>query len=182
MEGTDGDGNCVCFPYDVLLGILRRLPCHTLAKSRRVCHAWRIIIDAHNLLLLPMVFFDVTIGGAPAGRIVMEHFAKDVPKTAENFRTLCTSENGVDKSGKPLHYKGSAFHRVIPGFMCQGGDIIRGNGLGGESIYGMISMANAGPNTNSSHFFICTVPCSWLNGKHVVFGGVIVGMAVVIIF
>ncbi|VAI63452.1 unnamed protein product [Triticum turgidum subsp. durum] len=194
MEGTHGDGNGVCFPYDVLLDILRRLPCHAIAKSRHVCRAWRTLVDAHNFLLLPTVFFDVTIGGAPAGRIVMRLFAKDVPKTAENFRALCTGEKGVGRSGKPLHYKGSAFHRVIPGFMCQGSGITRGNGLGGESIYGgdfpdekfvykhmpgMISMANAGPNTNSSHFFISTVPCPWLDGKHVVYGEVIVGMAVV---
>lgn len=84
----------------------------------------------------PRVFFDMTIGGAPAGRIVFELFADKVPKTAENFRALCTGEKGIGRSGKPLHYKGSAFHRVIPNFMCQGGDFTRGNGTGGESIYG----------------------------------------------
>ena len=84
----------------------------------------------------PRVFFDVSIGGAPAGRIVMELYADTTPRTAENFRALCTGEKGVGRSGKPLHFKGSIFHRVIPSFMCQGGDFTRGDGTGGESIYG----------------------------------------------
>merc|ERR1711968_290087 len=137
----------------------------------------------------PVVFFDMEIGGAPAGRIEFELFADVTPKCAENFRALCTGEKGVGKSGKPLHYKGSKFHRVITEFMCQGGDFTAGNGTGGESFYGskypdenfikkhnkpgLLSMANAGPGTNGSQFFITTVVTSWLDGKHVVFGEII---------
>lgn len=142
------------------------------------------------------VFFDISANGKPKGRVAFELYNDIVPKTAENFRALCTGEKGAsEKSGKPLHYKGSIFHRVIKDFMCQGGDFTHGSGIGGESIYGekfedenfqeihdrpfLLSMANAGPNTNGSQFFITTVPTPHLNGKHVVFGEVIQGKSIV---
>ncbi|CAG9312438.1 unnamed protein product [Blepharisma stoltei] len=140
------------------------------------------------------VFFDIEIDNEPCGRIVFELFS-NTPLTSENFRALCTGERGLGIKGKPLHYKGCIFHRIIPGFMIQGGDFTVGNGTGGESIYGpkfsdenfinlhsapgILAMANAGMNTNGSQFFITTVPCEWLNGKHVVFGRVVEGMNVV---
>lgn len=146
----------------------------------------------------PRVFMEVSSNGKQMGRIVLELYADTVPKTAENFRALCTGEKGKGRSGKPLHYKNCPFHRIIPGFMIQGGDFTRGNGTGGESIYGTtfrdesfsgkagkhtgigcLSMANAGPNTNGSQFFICTANTPHLNGKHVVFGRVIEGLDVV---
>ncbi|XP_076928526.1 peptidyl-prolyl cis-trans isomerase CYP63-like isoform X2 [Bidens hawaiensis] len=144
----------------------------------------------------PCVFLDVSIDGSPVERLVIELFADVVPRTAENFRALCTGEKGIGSTtGKPLHYKGVVFHRIIKGFMAQGGDFSKQNGTGGESIYGgkfadenfklehsmagTLSMANGGPDTNGSQFFIIFKRQPHLDGKHVVFGKVIKGMETV---
>jgi peptidylprolyl isomerase len=139
-------------------------------------------------------FFEVKIDGKPAGKIVMGLYGKTTPKTVDNFMEICIGAKS-DKNPKALSYKNSPFHRVIPQFMLQGGDITQGNGMGGESIYGrtfpdenfklkhdrpgLLSMANAGPNTNGSQFFITTVTTPWLDGRHVVFGHVVEGMDLV---
>ncbi|GAB5373035.1 hypothetical protein AAMO2058_001715400 [Amorphochlora amoebiformis] len=138
------------------------------------------VLGAGSETVTSKVFFDVEVAGKAAGRIVMGLFGNTTPKTCENFRALCTGEKGTGRCGLPLHYKGSSFHRVIPNFMLQGGDFTRGDGTGGESIYGekfadenfslthtgkyYLSMANAGPDTNGSQFFITTV----LEGQNVV--------------
>ena len=132
----------------------------------------------------PVVFFEISINNEVQGNLYMELFYDIVPKTAENFRQLCTGEFKSD--GKPIGYKGAVFHRIMKDFMVQGGDIINGDGTGSTSIYGqqfddenfvlkhdqegLLSMANSGPNTNGCQFFITTKACDWLNGKHVVFG------------
>ena len=172
---TEGKGDSIAVHNDAVLSI-------STAVSGRLSDPARC--DEPN----PVVFFDITIAGEAVGRIVMELFNSVVPKTVDNFRRLCIGEDG-------LSYKGSIFHRVIKAFMLQGGDFTNGDGTGGKSVYGekfddenfllkheapgLLSMANSGPNTNGSQFFITTVATPHLDGKHVVFGKVLKGMGIV---
>ncbi|KDE07296.1 hypothetical protein MVLG_02516 [Microbotryum lychnidis-dioicae p1A1 Lamole] len=143
----------------------------------------------------PRCFFDISLEGELLGRVIFELFADAVPKAAENFRALCTGSAGVNEMGIPLYYKGTPFHRIIAGFMVQGGDFTLRNGKGGQSIYGatfededlrreidsegLLVMANRGKNTNGSQFFVSLRPCPHLLGKHVVFGRVVKGYEVI---
>lgn len=172
-----------------------------IAKEKAVAEAklqWQLARDPLNAKVTDRVFFDITINGKPAGRVVLGLFGEAAPKTVANFLAF-SSPGGVsapasvlDKSGKKnLSYKGTRFHRVIPKFMIQGGDVTVGDGSGGYSIYGesfpdeefdlwhvrpgVVSMANRGPNTNSSQFFITTAATPWLDERHVVFGRVLDG-------
>lgn len=179
---------CVCLSGLSVFGILLHLLYSTNNSSPQVCSK----MSDHDKQSNPVVFFDISIGGQSVGRMKMELFANVVPKTAENFRQLCTGE--LLKDGVPQGYKGATFHRIIKDFMIQGGDFLKGNGTGSTSIYGpkfvdenfklkhdapgLLSMANSGPNTNGCQFFVTCAKCDFLDGKHVVFGRVVDGLLV----
>ncbi|KAG7578463.1 Cyclophilin-like domain superfamily [Arabidopsis thaliana x Arabidopsis arenosa] len=175
---------------------------HPLAGGVEQVKEEPLIVETPNLfdpslkMANPKVFFDMSVGGKPAGRIVIELFAHTTPRTAENFRALCTGEKGMGKLGKPLHYKGSIIHRLVPDQMLCGGDITAGDGSGGESIYGdrffedenfinkqtgpgILAMANRGIDTNESQFMICMEGSPIIDTEHVVFGHVVEGLDVI---
>lgn len=169
--------------------------CIAISLARKILMDWEGLLKtedtAPDTTVTDHVFFDVALDGEELGRVIFGLYGKQAPKTAENFRALCTGERGNGKAGVPLHFKGSVFHRIIPGFMCQGGDFTTADGKGGESIYGkdfedetlrvkhskpgILSMANRGRHTNGSQFFITVAETPQLDGRHVVFGEVLEG-------
>lgn len=166
----------------------------TLAKKTMGYASWENILESEKVeaVVTDRAFFEIKIGDRVVGKILIGLFGGLVPRTVQNFKALCTGEKGQGPSGKPLHYKGTPFHRVISDFMAQGGDTTQGNGFGGESIYGekfedenfklkhdargLLAMANAGPGTNGSQFYILFNPQPHLDGKHVVFGKIEAGL------
>lgn len=184
-------------PKDAFLEQLRSLESRLgiAPASPRTAAAAGVTLKAERELANPRVFLELSIDGEAAGRVELELFVDRVPKTAENFRCLCTGEKGRGLNGKRLNLLGSTFHKIVPGFLCIGGDFIMGNGTGGESIYGhefddesfdvkhdepgIVSMANSGPDSNGSQFLVCFRPAPQLDGRNVAFGKVVSGWEVV---